>query len=169
MSSCSPSCSSRAHGRTVPKLGEVVSQDCDPARYRTVLDVLSACDRRSASTDAIELRMRHPAMPVLAPPRVRHLQRKDKVRWFRAMQIEFLARSMWATRARDALARPRRSGRTMRARAIERQPQPPITPYWCARPPSGTPPTPRMRERMALADHHGNRQPNRWSAAVPVA
>lgn len=39
------------------KLGEVVSQDCDPARYRTVLDVLSARDHfgRSANTVAIEL------------------------------------------------------------------------------------------------------------------
>lgn len=39
------------------KLGEVVSQDCDPARYRAVLDVLSARDRfgRSANTIAIEL------------------------------------------------------------------------------------------------------------------
>ena len=39
------------------KLGEVVSQDCDPARYRAALDVLSARDRfgRSTNTIAIEL------------------------------------------------------------------------------------------------------------------
>ena len=39
------------------KLGEVVSRDCDPARYRAVLEALSARDRfgRSANTVAIEL------------------------------------------------------------------------------------------------------------------
>ena len=34
------------------KLGEVVSQDCDPARYRAVLDVLSARDRFGRSRTA---------------------------------------------------------------------------------------------------------------------
>ena len=80
------------------KLGEVVSQDCDPARYRAVLDVLSARDRfgRSANTIAIELAYCD-YLELDSDGALRRLEsvtfkRKDNVRWFRAMQIEFLSR-----------------------------------------------------------------------------
>lgn len=77
------------------KLGEVVSQDCDPARYRAALDVLSARDRfgRSANTIAIELAYCD-YLELDSAGALRRLEsvtfkRKDNVRWFRAMQIEF--------------------------------------------------------------------------------
>ena len=80
------------------KLGEVVSQDCDPARYRAVLDVLSTRDRfgRSANTIAIELAYCD-YLELDSAGALRRLEsvgfkRKDNVRWFRAMQIEFLSR-----------------------------------------------------------------------------
>ena len=80
------------------KLGEVVSQDCDPARYRAVLDVLSARDRfgRSANTIAIELAYCD-YLELDSAGALRRLEsvtfkRKDNIRWFRAMQIEFLSR-----------------------------------------------------------------------------
>ena len=79
-------------------LSEVVSQDCDPARYRAVLDVLSARDRfgRSANTIAIELAYCD-YLELDSAGALRRLEsvtfkRKDNVRWFRAMQIEFLSR-----------------------------------------------------------------------------
>lgn len=79
-------------------LSEVVSQDCDPARYRAVLDVLSARDRfgRSANTIAIELAYCD-YLELDSDGALRRLEsvtfkRKDNVRWFRAMQIEFLSR-----------------------------------------------------------------------------
>lgn len=95
------------------KLGEVVSQDCDPARYRAVLDVLSARDRfgRSASTIAIELAYCD-YLELDSAGALRRLgsisfKRADNPRWFRAMQIEFLSRIDVGDveGARDALAR----------------------------------------------------------------
>lgn len=95
------------------KLGEVVSQDCDPARYRAVLDVLSARDRfgRSANTIAIELAYCD-YLELDSAGALRRLEsvtfkRKDNIRWFRAMQIEFLSRIDVGDLdgARDALAR----------------------------------------------------------------
>lgn len=95
------------------KLGEVVSQDCDPARYRAVLDVLSARDRfgRSANTIAIELSYCD-YLELDSAGALRRLEsvtfkRKDNIRWFRAMQIEFLSRIDVddLEGARDALSR----------------------------------------------------------------
>lgn len=136
------------------KLGEVVSQDCDPARYRAVLDVLSARDRfgRSANTIAIELAYCDYLEPDSAGA-LRRLEsvtfkRKDNVRWFRAMQIEFLSRIDVGDLegARDALARLSafrknfKEGSRNRASADLQ-----VADYavLVARPPSGTPPTPR--------------------------
>lgn len=94
-------------------LSEVVSQDCDPARYRAVLDVLSARDRfgRSANTIAIELAYCD-YLELDSAGALRRLEsvtfkRKDNIRWFRAMQIEFLSRIDVGDLdgARDALAR----------------------------------------------------------------
>ncbi len=80
------------------KLGEVVSQDCDPARYRAVLDVLAERDRfgRSANTIAIELAYCD-YLELDSADALRRLEsvtfkRKDNIRRFRAMQIEFLSR-----------------------------------------------------------------------------
>ena len=80
------------------KLGEVVSQDCDPARYRAVLDVLSARDRfgRSANTIAIELAYCD-YLELDSAGALRRLEsvgfkRASNPWWFRAMQVEFMAR-----------------------------------------------------------------------------
>lgn len=95
------------------ELGGVVSQDCDPARYRAVLDVLDARDRfgRSAGTIAIE-RAYCDYLELDSASALRRLgsvtfKRKDNPRWFRAMQIEFLSRLDLddAEGARDTLAR----------------------------------------------------------------
>lgn len=94
-------------------LSEVVSQDCDPARYRAALDALAERDRfgRSANTIAIELAYCD-YLELDSAGALRRLEsvtfrRKDNVRWFRAMQIEFLSRIDVGDLegARDALAR----------------------------------------------------------------
>lgn len=79
-------------------LSEVVSQDCDPARYRAAFDALAERDRfgRSANTIAIELAYCD-YLELDSAGALRRLEsvtfkRKDNVRWFRAMQIEFLSR-----------------------------------------------------------------------------
>lgn len=95
------------------KLGEVVSQDCDPARYRAVLDVLSARDRfgRSANTIAIELAycdyLELDSAGALSRLGSVSFKRADNPRWFRVMQVEFLSRVDTGDLdgARDALAR----------------------------------------------------------------
>ena len=77
------------------KLGEVVSQDCDPARYRAVLDAVPARDRfgRSVNSIAIELAycdyLELDSAGALSRLESVTFKRKDNVRWFRAMQIEF--------------------------------------------------------------------------------
>lgn len=79
-------------------LGKVVSQDCDPARYRAVLDVLAARDRlgRSASTIAIERAycdyLELDSASALRRLGTVSLKRKDHLRRFRAKQIEFMSR-----------------------------------------------------------------------------
>ncbi len=80
------------------KLGELVSQDCDPARYRAVLDVLSARDRfgRSANTIAIELAycdyLEFDSAGALRRLESVTFKRASNPWWFRAMQVEFMAR-----------------------------------------------------------------------------
>ena len=79
-------------------LGKVVSQDCDPARYRAVLDVLAERDRlgRSASTIAIERAycdyLELDSASALRRLGTVSLKRKDHLRRFRAKQIEFMSR-----------------------------------------------------------------------------
>lgn len=94
-------------------LSEVVSQGCDPARYRAALDALAERDRfgRSANTIAIELAYCD-YLELDSAGALRRLEsvtfkRKDNIRWFRAMQIEFLSRIDVGDLegARDALAR----------------------------------------------------------------
>lgn len=151
------------------KLGEVVSQDCDPARYRVVLDVLSARDRfgRSANTIAIELAYCD-YLELDSAGALRRLEsvtfkRKDNVRWFRAMQIEFLSRIDVGDLegARDALARLSafrknfKEGSRNRASADLQ-----VVDYAVlVRPPAerDAADAARMRERMALADYHQQR------------
>jgi len=151
------------------KLGEVVSQDCDPARYRAVLDVLSARDRfgRSVNTIAIELAYCD-YLELDSAGALRRLEsvtfkRKDNVRWFRAMQIEFLSRIDVGDLegARDALARLSafrknfKEGSRNRASADLQ-----VADYAVlVRPPAerDAADAARMRERMALADCHQRR------------
>lgn len=151
------------------KLGEVVSQDCDPARYRAVLDVLSARDRfgRSANTIAIELAYCD-YLELDSAAALRRLEsvtfkRRDNVRWFRAMQIEFLSRIDVGDieGARDALARLSafrqnfKEGSRHRASADMQ-----VADYAVlVRPPAerDAADAARMRERMTLADCHQQR------------
>ena len=150
-------------------LSEVVSQDCDPARYRAVLDVLSARDRfgRSANTIAIELAYCD-YLELDSAGALRRLEsvtfkRKDNVRWFRAMQIEFLSRIDVGDLegARDALSRLSafrknfKEGSRNRASADLQ-----VADYTVlVRPPAerDAADAARMRERMALADCHQQR------------
>lgn len=150
-------------------LSEVVSQDCDPARYRAVLDVLSARDRfgRSANTIAIELAYCD-YLELDSAGALRRLEsvtfkRKDNVRWFRAMQIEFLSRIDMGDLegARDALSRLSafrknfKEGSRNRASADLQ-----VADYAVlVRPPAerDAADAARMRERMALADCHQQR------------
>lgn len=150
-------------------LSEVVSQDCDPARYRAVLDVLSARDRfgRSANTIAIELAYCD-YLELDSAGALRRLEsvtfkRKDNVRWFRAMQIEFLSRIDVGDLegARDALSRLSafrknfKEGSRNRASADLQ-----VADYAVlVRPPAerDAADAARMRERMALADCHQQR------------
>lgn len=151
------------------KLGEVVSQDCDPARYRAVLDVLSARDRfgRSANTIAIELAYCD-YLELDSAGALRRLESvtfkcKDNVRWFRAMQIEFLSRIDVGDLdgARDALARLSafrknfKEGSRNRASADMQ-----VADYSVLLRPTAerdSADAARMRERMALADCHQQR------------
>lgn len=151
------------------KLGELVSQDCDPARYRAVLDVLSARDRfgRSANTIAIELAYCD-YLELDSAGALRRLEsvtfkRKDNIRWFRAMQIEFLSRIDVGDfdGGRDTLSRLSafrtsfKEGSRNRA-VIDSQ----IADFTVlVRPPAerDAADAARMRERMALADCHQQR------------
>lgn len=151
------------------KLGEVVSQDCDPARYRAVLDTLSARDRfgRSANTIAIELAYCD-YLELDSAAALRRLEsitfkRRENVRWFRAMQIEFLSRIDVGDveGARDALSRLSafrknfKDGSRNRASADLQ-----VADYAVLlRPPAerDAADLARMRERMALADCHQQR------------
>ena len=147
-------------------LSEVVSQDCDPARYRAALDALAERDRfgRSANTIAIELAYCD-YLELDSAGALRRLEsvtfrRKDNVRWFRAMQIEFLSRIDVGDLegARDALSRLSafrknfKEGSRNRASADLQ-----VADYAVlVRPPAerDAADAARMRERMALADCH---------------
>ena len=79
-------------------LSEVVSQDCDPARYRAGLDALAERDRfgRSVNTIAIELAYCD-YLELDSAGALRRLEsvtfkRASNPWWFRAMQVEFMAR-----------------------------------------------------------------------------
>ena len=150
-------------------LSEVVSQDCDPARYRAVLDVLSARDRfgRSANTIAIELAYCD-YLELDSDGALRRLEsvtfkRKDNVRWFRAMQIEFWSRvdAGDLEGARDALARLsafRKNFKEDSRNRVVADAQ--VADYAVlVRPPveRDAADAARMRERMALADCHQQR------------
>lgn len=150
-------------------LSEVVSQDCDPARYRAALDALAERDRfgRSANTIAIELAYCD-YLELDSAGALRRLEsvtfkRKDNVRWFRAMQIEFLSRIDVGDLegARDALSRLSafrknfKDGSRNRASADLQ-----VADYAVlVRPPAewDAADAARMRERMALADCHQQR------------
>lgn len=150
-------------------LSEVVSQDCDPVRYRAALDALAERDRfgRSANTIAIELAYCD-YLELDSAGALRRLEsvtfkRKDNVRWFRAMQIEFLSRIDVGDLegARDALSRLSafrknfKEGSRNRASADLQ-----VADYAVlVRPPAerDAADAARMRERMALADCHQQR------------
>ena len=150
-------------------LSEVVGEDCDPARYRAALDALAERDRfgRSASTIAIELAYCD-YLELDSAGALRRLEsvtfkRKDNVRWFRAMQIEFLSRIDVGDLegARDALSRLSafrknfKEGSRNRASADLQ-----VADYAVlVRPPAewDAADAARMRERMALADCHQQR------------
>lgn len=150
-------------------LSEVVSQDCDPARYRAALDALAERDRfgRSANTIAIELAYCD-YLELDSAGALRRLEsvgfkRKDNIRRFRAMQIEFLSRIDVGDLegARDALSRLSafrknfKEGSRNRASADLQ-----VADYAVlVRPPAerDAADAARMRERMALADCHQQR------------
>lgn len=150
-------------------LSEVVSQDCDPARYRAALDALAERDRfgRSANTIAIELAYCD-YLELDSADALRRLEsvtfkRKDNVRWFRAMQIEFLSRIDVGDLegARDALARLSAFRKNFkegsRNRAIADMQ---VADYAAlVRPPAerDAADAARMRERMMLATCHQQR------------
>lgn len=150
-------------------LGEVVSQDCDPVRYRAVLDVLAERDRfgRSVNTIAIE-RAYCDYLELDSAGALRRLgtvtfKRKDNLRWFRVLQIEFLSRVDLGDieGARDTLARLSafrqdfKQGSRNRA-SVDMQ----VADYAVLiRPPADrdAADAARMRERMMLADCHQQR------------
>ena len=150
-------------------LSEVVGEDCDPARYRAALDALAERDRfgRSANTIAIELAYCD-YLELDSAGALRRLEsvtfkRKDNVRWFRAMQIEFLSRIDVGDLegARDALSRLSafrknfKDGSRNRASADLQ-----VADYAVLmRPPAewDAADAARMHERMALADCHQQR------------
>lgn len=151
------------------KLGEVVSQDCDPARYRAVLEVLSARDRfgRSANTIAIELAycdyLELDSAGALSRLGSVSFKRADNPRWFRVMQVEFLSRVDTGDLdgARDTLSRLSafrtsfKEGSRNRA-VIDSQ----VADFTAlVRPPAerDAADAARMRERMAAADCHQQR------------
>lgn len=151
------------------KLGEVVSQDCDPARYRAALDALAERDRfgRSANTIAIELAYCD-YLELDSAGALRRLEsvgfkRKDNIRWFRAMQIEFLSRIDVGDLdgARDALARLSAFRKNFKDGSRNRVVADAQVADYAAlvRPPveRDAADAARMRERMALADCHQQR------------
>ena len=151
------------------KLGEVVSQDCDPARYHAVLEALSARDRfgRSANTIAIELAycdyLELDSAGALGRLGSVSFKRADNPRWFRVMQVEFLSRvdtgdldGARATLSRlSAFRTSFKEGSRNRA-VIDSQ----IADFTVlVRPPAerDVADAARMRERMAAADYHQQR------------
>lgn len=150
-------------------LSEVVSQDCDPARYRSALDALAERDRfgRSANTIAIELAYCD-YLELDSAGALRRLEsvgfkRKDNIRWFRAMQIEFLSRIDVGDLdgARDALARLSAFRKNFKDGSRNRVVADAQVADYAAlvRPPveRDAADAARMRERMALADCHQQR------------
>lgn len=156
-------------GSLFVKLGEVVSQDCDPARYRAVLDVLSARDRFGRSANAIAIELAYcDYLELDSAGALRRLgsvsfKRADNPRWFRVMQVEFLSRVDTGDLdgARDTLSRLSalrmsfKEGSRNRA-VIDSQ----IADFTVlVRPPAerDAADAARMRERMAAADCHQQR------------
>lgn len=151
------------------KLGEVVSQDCDPARYRAVLDAVAARDRfgRSVNSIAIELAycdyLELDSAGALSRLESVTFKRKDNVRWFRAMQIEFLSRIDVddLEGARDALARLSAFRKNFKEGSRNRtSADAQVADYAVLlRPPAerDAADAARMRERVALADCHQQR------------
>ena len=150
-------------------LGEVVSQDCDPVRYRAVLDVLAERDRfgRSVNTIAIE-RAYCDYLELDSAGALRSLgtvtfKRKDNLRWFRALQIEFLSRVDLGDieGARDTLARLSAFRQNFKAGSRNRtSADMQVADYAVlVRPPAerDAADAARMRERMMLADCHQQR------------
>lgn len=151
------------------KMGEVVSQDCDPARYRAVLEVLSARDRFGRSANAIAIELAYcDYLELDSAGALRRLgsvsfKRPDNPRWFRVMQVEFLSRVDTGDLdgARDTLARLSafrtafKEGSRNRV-VIDSQ----IADFTAlVRPPAerDAADAARMRERMAAADCHQQR------------
>lgn len=85
-------------GKLFQGLTAIVSQDCDVARYRAVMDALSARDRfgRSANTIAIELAycdyLEFDSRAALARLETVSFKRPENFGWYRKLQVEFLSR-----------------------------------------------------------------------------
>ena len=134
-------------------LSEVVSQDCDPARYRAALDALAERDRfgRSANTIAIELAYCD-YLELDSAGALRRLEsvtfkRASNPWWFRAMQVEFMARldmgdNAGARGTLDRLSSFARTSRRARATAASPMSSCWITTCCFDAPPSATPRTP---------------------------
>lgn len=150
-------------------LSEVVGEDCDPARYRAALDVLAERDRfgRSANTIAIELAYCD-YLELDSAGTLRRLEsvgfkRASNPWWFRAMQVEFMARLDMGDLegARDALARLSAFRKNFKEGSRNRVlADAQVDDYAVLlRPPAerDAADAARMRERMAAADCHQQR------------
>ncbi len=150
-------------------LGELVSRDCDPARYRAVLEGLAARDRKGRSAQTIALELAYCDFLELDAPsaigRVESLsfKRKNDLRWFRAMQIEFLSRLSLGDMdgARDAMARLLAFRRNLREGSGNRViADTQVADYALLLRPAAerdAADAARMRDRMMLAEYHQQR------------
>lgn len=156
-------------GRSFLRLGEVVSRDCDPARYRAVIDAIAERDRRGRSANVIAVERAY--CDYLELDSVSALRRLDCVAfrrrgtfwWFRAMQVEFLSRLDLGDidGARDALTRLSSFRRNYRNGTRHRASTETLLADYIVllRGPDewDAADAARMRERMVLADCHQQR------------
>lgn len=156
-------------GRLFRELGELISMDCDPARYRVVLDAISDRDFIGRSTHTIDIERAYcDYLELDSATALRRLEsisfkRKGNPRWFRAMQIEFLSRLdqgdvQGARVALDRLSAFRLNfSEGSRNRSTADAQVSDYTVLLRAPGERDTADAARMRERMALADCHQQR------------
>ncbi len=156
-------------GKLFRELGEVVSMDCDPARYRVALDAISDRDSIGRSTHMIDIERAYcDYLELDSAAALRRLEsvsfkRKSNPRWFRAMQVEFLSRLdqgdiPGARAALDRLSAFRLNfGEGSRNRAMADAQVSDYTMLLRTPDERDAADAARMRERMVLADCHQQR------------